>query len=270
MGYYGYGFPEYESVASKREKAKKKLAELRKKNPNIKPVSIEGNIISQSWWGKAWNSNLEQYADFANRMGRGRSYVRNGAVLDLQIENGKIHALVQGSNSKPYSVTISITPLKKTIWNSIRTKCEGKLESVEELIMGRFPKALSEIFTKKSNGLFPSPKEIKFECSCPDWASMCKHVAAVLYGVSARLDNDPSLFFILRNTDMNKLISQTLENKSQKLLKKAKLKSTRIIKEEDLSSMFGIEMIKAKRSGESTPSTKKHSVKRTVKKKVKR
>ncbi len=173
-----WDFPRYVSVAEKREKAAKKLKQLSRKNPNLKPVILQGSAIARTWWGKAWNLNLERYADYHNRIGRGRSYVRHGAVLDLQIDPGEARAFVQGSRPSPYSVVISINTLKKDIWQTILDQCQGMLESLQELLNGSFPKAIGEIFTHADSGLFPSPKEIKFSCSCPDWAGMCKHVAA--------------------------------------------------------------------------------------------
>ncbi|MFZ3137670.1 MAG: SWIM zinc finger family protein [Thermodesulfovibrionales bacterium] len=235
------GYPEYVTVAEKKARAAGKLKELSKKNTNMKPVVIEGSAIARTWWGKAWNRNLEQYADYSNRIGRGRNYVRHGAVLDLQIESGEVNALVQGSRQKPYSVSIKIQTLKKDIWHKIKTSCEDTLESFQELIAGAFPKALGEIFTSRDTGMFPAPREIKFSCSCPDWASMCKHVAAVLYGVGARLDEDPKLFFRLRAADITKLIKQTVTDKTKKLLEKADRKSSRIMEDADLSAVFGID-----------------------------
>ena len=173
-----------------------------KKKQDLRPVIIDGSVIARTWWGKAWNKNLESYADYTNRIGRGRSYVRSGAVLDLQVSAGEITALVQGSRAKPYSITIRIKKLNKNTWNLVTSACEGKLESLEELLAGKFPKALEEAFMQRKTGLFPSPKEIEFECSCPDWASMCKHIAATLYGIGARLDEDPTLFFTLRGVAM--------------------------------------------------------------------
>ena len=193
-------------VARKKEKAAKKLKELMKKNPDMKPVALEGSALARTWWGKAWNRNLERYADYSNRIGRGRSYVRHGAVLDLQIGSCEIRALVQGSAPKPYSVIIKITALKKNVWQEITAACEGMLESLQGLLAGEFPKTLGEIFTAKDSGRYPSPKEIKFSCSYRDWASMCKHVAAALYGAGTRLDEDPKLFFQLRNIGMGELI----------------------------------------------------------------
>ena len=261
MRYWGY--PEYVTVAEKKARAARKLKELSKKNTNMKPVLIEGSAIARTWWGKAWNRNLEQYADYSNRIGRGRNYVRHGAVLDLQIESGEVNALVQGSRQKPYSVSIKIQTLKKDIWHKIKTLCEDTLESFQELLAGAFPKTLGEIFTSTDTGMFPAPREIKFSCSCPDWASMCKHVAAVLYGVGARLDEDPKLFFRLRDADITKLIKQTVAGRTEKLLEKASRKSSRIMEDADLSAVFGIDFEEPNSSVglipvKSPPARKKH------------
>lgn len=241
MSYYS-DFPEYIPVAEKRKQAQKSIEKLKKKNPDISPVIIEGRKLTRTWWGKSWNDNLESYSDYSNRIGRGRSYVRHGAVLDLKLTQGKISALVQGSAAKPYQVTIIIQSLSKDIWEAITKECAGKIESLQELIEGKFPKALSELFTAKGKGLFPAPEEISLNCSCPDWANMCKHVAAVLYGVGARLDDDSSLFFVLRNVKIEDLISETISKKTQTLLEKSKSKSCRVIEDTDISGMFGIEM----------------------------
>ena len=240
MGYWGYA--PYVTVAKKRAKAEKKLKALRKKNPDIKPVSIEGSAIARTWWGKSWNRNLEEYADYSNRIGRGRSYVRHRAVLDLQIGPGKVESLVQGTRSKPYSVSIKIKPINKKTWQDIKAASEGKLDSLQELLSGKFPKKLGETFTIQGKGLFPSPKEIDFSCSCPDWAYMCKHVAATLYGIGARLDNEPDLFFKLRKVKMKDLITQAVQGKTRKLLQKAKKKTGRVIAEADVADVFGIDM----------------------------
>lgn len=250
-----WGFPRYVSVGEKRAKAARKLKQLLKKNPDIKPIVLEGNSIARTWWGKKWNVNLERYADYSNRIGRGRSYVRHGAVLDFQIKSGEVKSLVQGTRSQPYSVVIKIKGISKSIWKDIKEACEGKLDSLSELLTGRFPKVLGEIFMAQGTGLFPSPKEIDFSCSCPDWAYMCKHVAATLYGVGARLDEDPSLFFKLRKVKVGDLVTQTVEDKTKKLLKKAKKKSARVIDDSDLASVFGIEMETPVASGKKSAKT---------------
>lgn len=241
MGFFGYsGFPRYVSVAEKRAKARKKLEKLKKKNPNITPLALNGTKLAHSWWAKAWNENLEKYADYSNRIGRGRSYIRNGCVLDFKIDPGKVNALVQGTGAHPYKVSIKINPLDKKAWDAIKKRCEGKIESLQELIEGRFPRELSEIFTAKNKGLFPAPAEIKFSCTCPDWASMCKHVSATLYGVGVKLDGDPKLFFLLRNAEMNGLITEALRDKSKKMIKKSERKTSRVIDDTDVTGIFGI------------------------------
>lgn len=277
------GYPEYVPVAKKKEKAAKKLKELMKKNPDIKPVIIEGNTIARTWWGKAWNKNLESYADYSNRIGRGRTYLKHGAVLDLQIKQGEVAALVQGSASKPYSVAIKIEELDKKIWDNMKKACENMLESLEELLAGRFPKELAELFTQKGSGLFPAPKEIRFACTCPDWASMCKHVSAALYGVGTMFDEDPSLFFTLRKAQMDALISEAVKGSAEKISAKTMVrkKGARIIEDAELSTVFGIEIdtgaaqndvalpndkSKAKKKAERI----KHDAKKTVSKKQKK
>jgi len=235
-------YPRYVSVAEKRAKAARKLKQLRKKNPAIQPIVLEGSAIAKTWWGKSWNLNLERYADYSNRIGRGRSYVRHGAVLDLQISAGQVKSLVQGSRTKPYTVTIKIKGITKEIWKNMKAACVGKLDSLPELLRGKIPKALGEVFTAQGRGLFPSPQEIGFDCSCPDWADMCKHVAAALYGIGTRLDDDAGLFFKLRKVKIDDLIQQTLKDQSYKLLEKAEQMGPAKIAESDLSGMFGIDM----------------------------
>jgi uncharacterized Zn finger protein len=264
MAYYDdYGFPRYVSVAEKRARAQRKLEQLRKKHPDLRPVAIEGNTLVRTWWGKAWNGNLAKYADYVNRIERGRSYVRHGAVLDLKIGPGQVDALVQGSQSSPYNVAIKIKPIGGSIWKQIRAACEGQLASLQELLEGRFPKGMADLFTAKGSGLFPSPKEIDFHCSCPDWAYMCKHVAAVLYGIGTRLDEDPNLFFVLRKVKMEELITQAIRDRSARLLKQAKKKTSRVIDDADLGNVFGIEMESADAGGQPKVPVKKSRKKPT-------
>lgn len=254
-----YGYPEYVPVAERKRKAQNKVEKLKKKNPDIAPVIITGRKLAVTWWGTAWNNNLESYSDYENRIGRGRSYLRNGAVLDLKIEQGRIKALVQGSSSKPYQVDVKISPLKGNQWEKIRKACEGKIDSLTELIDGKFPKALSDLFTAKGSGLFPTPREITFQCSCPDWAVMCKHVAAVLYGVGARLDENPALFFTLRSVNVEELISGAIRGKMESMLSDSKPKSRRILADADISAMFGVEVEKGETGRDQTKRRKKET-----------
>ncbi|MCL1965176.1 MAG: hypothetical protein FWF69_08980 [Firmicutes bacterium] len=235
-----WGYYEYVPVAQKKANAQRALAKLKKKNPGVCPVVITGNKIAKTWWGGAWNKNLESYADYSNRIGRGRSYVKNGFVLDLKIEAETVTAIVAGSGRNPYHVKISINALSKTKWLKITNLCGRSIEGIDQLAQGKFPKELETLFTQKGEGLFPSPEEIKFSCDCPDWASMCKHVAAALYGVGARLDEDPTFFFKLRNIEIEALIKKSIEEKMENMLKNSGKKSKRVIKDADLGELFGI------------------------------
>jgi uncharacterized Zn finger protein len=238
---YGWGgYPSAPSKAQKAKQAQDSVKKLTKKGMTLRPVVLSGLKISTSWWGLAWCRNLERYADFSNRIGRGKSYVRSGAVIDLRIGPGLIEALVQGSRVKPYEVRIKVTPLSQATWQKIVERCNRRVDTLESLVNGLFPADLEAFFSAGGEGLFPSPKEIGFDCSCPDWASMCKHVAAVLYGVGNRLDDDPLLFFTLRGVDMNDLIKRTVEEKVHTMLSHAEVSTARIIPDEKLAGLFGL------------------------------
>ena len=234
-GYYG-GWAPYVSVAKRRKQAAKKASALQKQGKNINPVRIEGRAIAHTFWGKAWCSNLESYSDYSNRLPRGRTYVRNGSVLDLQIGKGEIAALVSGSSV--YTVKIAIRALEQRRWKTIIEQCSGQIDSLVELLQGKFSRGVMEIVTCKERGLFPSPKNISMECSCPDWATMCKHVAAVLYGVGARLDKNPELFFQLRNVDHSELI--TAADAATAVTRTTK--PDNVLKSGNLSEIFGIDL----------------------------
>jgi uncharacterized Zn finger protein len=240
MSYWGY--PKYVSVGQKMAKAEKKLKQLRKKMPDIHPVNLTGNSLARTWWAKSWNDNLERYADYDNRIGRGRSYLRHGAVLDLKITPGKVTALVMGTAANPYEITITIQPVSASHWQTIKKQCQGHLKSLQDLLAGKFPKTLAEIFFTQEQGLFPTPKAIRFHCSCPDSAFMCKHVAAALYGIGARFDEDPSLFFRLRGVDSGDLIADVVQGSTDELLNKTRKKTAKVIDDADLADLFGIDM----------------------------
>src|SRR5438093_1397659 len=196
----------YVSVAKRRAQAVRYAKQLAKKNKQpLRPVALPGRTIARSFWGKAWCDNLESYSDFANRLPRGRTYVRNGSVMDLHLGPGSVKALVCGSEL--YRIAVAITPLPRPRWQALVRECAGKIGSLVELLQGRFSRAVMEVLIRRESGLFPSAKEIAFECSCPDWAAMCKHVAATLYGVGARLDIEPELFFRLRRVDQLDLLA---------------------------------------------------------------
>ncbi|MCL1975950.1 MAG: hypothetical protein FWG61_07315 [Firmicutes bacterium] len=235
-----WGYNDYVPVAQKRANAQVALAKLRKKKPDINPVIINGTKIAKTWWGNAWNKNLQSYADFANRIGRGSAYVKNGYVLDLQIETGYVTAVVAGSRSKPYNIKITIDALSRSSWERITTLCGRSIANIDQLLQGKFPEELTTLFTQRGEGLFPSPREIKFSCDCPDWAYMCKHVAATLYGIGARFDEDPTLFFKLRNIEIEALLKRTIAEKMDSMLKNSGKKTKRVLLDADISELFGI------------------------------
>lgn len=200
-----YSFRPYVSVGQRRLQAKAAAKKLAGKGRVLAPVQIEGRKIASTWWGKAWCDNLESYSDYEYRLPRGRTYVRNGSVIDLQIARGKIEALVQGSDL--YKISVTIRPLEAKRWQQFKTTCAGKITNLLDLLQGRLSNEILTDIAAQGTGLFPSPTEITLQCSCPDWADMCKHVAAALYGIGARLDAKPELFFTLRAVDMQDLIT---------------------------------------------------------------
>jgi uncharacterized Zn finger protein len=234
--YYGWG--PYVSVAERKRRATREVEKLRKKGRPALPVTVEGRTIARTFWGKAWCDNLERYSDFANRLPRGRSYVRNGLVLDLDIAGGRVNALVSGS--RIYKVVVNVTPVSKARWRSICHDCAGSIDSLVELLQGRFSKGVMERVCLQKTGLFPSPEEIEFSCSCPDWATMCKHVAAVLYGIGARLDKQPELLFRLHQVDQNELIAKA--GREFPLARK-RPNAERILGRDDLSELFGLDLL---------------------------
>src|SRR5262245_43345127 len=231
-----YEFRPYVSVAQRRRQAQQKLKKLKKKGQSAAPVTIEGRIIAKSFWGKSWCDNLERYSDYANRLPRGRTYVRNGSVVDLQITKGEVLAFVAGSEL--YKIKIGIAPVKASRWKAICRDCAGTIDSLVELLQGRLAKAVMDRVCREGDGLFPSPDEIKLSCSCPDWAEMCKHAAAALYGVGARLDEKPQLLFVLRGVDEGDLFARTGEDVP---LSKAPA-TANVLDDTDVAALFGLEM----------------------------
>jgi uncharacterized Zn finger protein len=236
MGFY-YGWRPYVSVAERRQQAATEMARLKKKGQLVSPVVVEGRTIAKTFWGKAWCENLERYSDFENRLPRGRTYVRKGSVIDLQIAPGEIEALVSGSQI--YKVKVKVAPVAKERWQSICQDCAGAIDSLVELLQGRFSKGVMERVCRQKTGLFPSPDDIQLSCSCPDWADMCKHVAAVLYGIGARLDQQPELVFRLHNVDEKQLIAGA--GKALPQAKKAPV-AGKVLGDEDLSAIFGLDI----------------------------
>ncbi len=247
------------SVLERRARAARDTQRLVKKGSALSPVVIEGRSIASSFWGKTWCENLESYRDYEYRLPRGRSYVRSGAVLDLLVEPGRITAQVSGSRPQPYEVEIKIKPLPAKHWGRVKAQCAGEVGSLIELLEGRLSDRVMRIVTHREQGLFPKPLEIEMSCSCPDWATMCKHVAAVMYGVGARLDSQPQLLFALRKVDHGELIAEAAELEVSR-----PGKGRKTLDGESLAGVFGIELApslparpRAKQAGRKSPASSK-------------
>jgi len=236
---YG-GWKPYVSVAERRKKAERAVAKAKKAGKVLSPIASYRGAIAKTFWGKAWCDNLEAYGDYASRLPRGRTYVRNGSVIDLQVAAGEVRAQVMGSSL--YTVVVNVTACPEKQWRAIGADCAGSIDSVVELLQGKFSTAVMERICKAGTGLFPTSKEIKFNCSCPDWASMCKHVAAVLYGVGARLDQQPEFLFALRGVDANDLISQVGAGLPESRKRPA---TGKVLDDALVADVFGIEMAEA-------------------------
>ena len=234
--HYG-GWAPYVPVAERRRLAERAIAKLRKLGTPVAPVTIAGRLIATTFWGRAWCDNMESYRDYESRLPRGRTYVRNGSVIDLQITSGRITALISGAEL--YSVAITIKETAKTQWRAICADCAGGIDSLVELLQGRLSKGVMERLCRQENGLFPRPSDIRFSCNCPDHALMCKHVAAALYGVGARLDSDPDLLFVLRGVDRTELVATVGADLP---LTQTAAASERLLADDDVAALFGLEM----------------------------
>ena len=235
MSYWGW--KPYVRVAARRRRAESAAAGARRTGATLSPVVPSRGAIAKTFWGKAWCDNLERYSDFANRLPRGRTYVRNGSVIDLAIGQGEVRAQVMGSSL--YRVEVRVASVGQKHWRAIGVDCAGSIDSMVELLQGTFSKAVMQRLCRPGDGLFPAPKEIEFSCSCPDWASMCKHVAAVLYGIGARLDQRPELLFQLRRVDGNDLLAQAGTDPIRPGKRPPK---ARVLDPSALGDVFGIEM----------------------------
>lgn len=222
-----------------KKNAENTIRKEKSKGKALEPVIIQGRSIVKSWWGSAWCDNLEKYADYESRLDRGKRYVRTGAVVDLKIQKGKVLARVQGRRKSPYKVEIRISPLSEERCQQIISQCGKRIDNLERLLKGDFPEELKELFLG-DQGLFPEPREISFNCSCPDWAILCKHVAAVLYGIGARFDENPLLFFELRGVDVGRFVDVTLANRVESMLANADMPSRRILVDDRWTELFGL------------------------------
>lgn len=245
---YDYGWKPYVPVAERRAKAEKIVAKAKKAGAVLTPIAPFRGAIAKTFWGKAWCDNLESYSDYESRLPRGRTYVRNGSVIDLQITPGAVQAQVMGSSL--YKVSASVTALPEKPWKALCTDCASAIDSLVELLQGKLSSAVMTRLSKPGSGLFPAPGEIKFRCSCPDGAYMCKHVAAVLYGIGARLDAQPELLFQLRQVAIKDLVAQASAGLTPAGQRPAKGKR---LDDALLADVFGLEMAEACRPAKDKP-----------------
>lgn len=222
----------YVTVAQRRAKSDKLIKQMAKKGVILQPVTTEGRSIAHTFWGKSWCKHMDSYADFSNRLSRGKTYVRNGSVIDLVINTGSVKALVQGSSL--YSVEVSIKSLSTEKWENVKKNCAGGVTSAIELLKGKISAAVMTEITHPTQGLFPNGREISFACDCPDGAVMCKHIAATLYGVGARLDLEPELLFKLRGVNHADLVS--------KVDTRVTPGKSKVVKNANLEQLFGIDL----------------------------
>ena len=208
----------------------------------MKPVVIYGRNIAGTWWGRRWCENIERFADWSNRLSRGRAYCRGGYIEDLDLDHyGSVRALVSGSSDVPYRVTVQIAPLSIESYQGLVSRCSDRIEDLQELLDGRFPHDLEQLFIST---LFPSRSEIRYSCSCPDQATLCKHIAAVMYGIGNRLDSDPGLIFSLRGIDLDLFSRRIINREAVRLWERLFLPygSDRIIPEDEVSRLFGVDV----------------------------
>jgi len=244
----------YVPVAARRQKAERTVGKLQKKGQILSPVTASRGAIAKSFWGKAWCENLERYSDYSNRLPRGRTYLRNGSVIDLKVGAGEVTAQVMGSSL--YRISVKISEVAAAHWQGIARDCAQSIDSLVELLQGRLSTSVMERITRPGTGLFPTPKEIFFSCSCPDSAAMCKHIAATLYGIGVRLDAEPELLFGLRQVDAKELIARAGD---EAVYVRKKPGAGRILDASKLADVFGIDFGRAVPEPSGRPAAKTKS-----------
>lgn len=214
----------------------------RRRRPSL-PREAKGGIKAQSkrgtfgesWWARRWIAVLESF-NIGARLGRGRSYARRGQVLSIKIDKGKVSAKVQGSRPKPYDVKLQVKTLSASDWQKLTKVLSRQAIFSAKLLMGEMPLDIEKVFKEAALSLFPDKlKDLKTDCSCPDWSNPCKHIAAVYYLLAEEFDRDPFLIFKLRGMNREELI-KTLGSTDKKATSK-KTKSKPISSHEDVATL---------------------------------
>lgn len=226
------------------QRVEREIEKLRKRGEALEPLlcEVDRGVPANTFWGRAWCENLEAYSDYGNRLPGGRSYLRGGRVLGLDVMSGEVFAYVAGTNL--YEVSIFIEPLEAQRWEGLKDNVAGQISNLVDLLGGCMGAGVLRAITDLRTGLFPEPREIRFDCSCPDYADMCKHVAAVLYGVGVKLDASPELFFLLRKVDHRELIGAAGARAGALVSEVESVAVGEVagLAAEDLSALFGIEL----------------------------
>ena len=180
-----------------------------KRRPGSVPWRAAGKRpFGATWWGKAWVDALEQRARLdPNRLPRGRTYARTGAVGELEVRAGEIVAAVQGSRAKPYRVTVRVRTYSEKEWDRTLATLASQVGHLAALLDGEMPPGVADDLAAAKIDLLPVAGEVQPRCSCPDWAEPCKHSAAVCYLVADTLDADPFLLFLMRGRDRDPLLA---------------------------------------------------------------
>jgi uncharacterized Zn finger protein len=196
--------------------------------------------LSDTPWGQAWNRHLMEHSHYASRMPRGRTLLRKGSVMDLDVSPGVITAIVAGT--QVYDITIKVAPLDEDRWAAIQRACHGRIANVVDLLSGDVSPEVMRTVTHPEEGLFPQPSDLRCICRCPDESDLCEHSAAVLYAVGIHLDDHPSALFSLRHAAPDALVAQDTATAIAHLTAAPSDVSTTLART-DLADLFGIQLI---------------------------
>lgn len=227
---------ESEEVREQKARVEREIAKRKRQGEAFRRLEAPqgSRKLATTFWGRAWCEHLEAYAAYEHRLPRGRSYLRQGKVYDLEIEPGLVRATVEGAEL--YETRVRIRRLERERWEAVLRACSGQVGSMLDLLAGKLGEGVLKVLTDSESGLFPGTDEIRFDCSCPDHADLCKHAAAVLFGVGVMLDARPELFFTLRSVDGAELLAAGGRDVAEELGGGGELA------EEDLGALFGIEL----------------------------
>lgn len=183
--------------------------------PRSRPRAVEGGLkarstrgaIAQTWWSERFIAVLEGLG-MGNRLQRGRSYARTGQVISMDVDPGSVTAVVQGSRPRPYRVRIGIAAFGKSEWAQVEQALAGNAWYTAKLLSGEMPDDIEDVFAGLGLSLFPATaREVSLDCSCPDAAVPCKHLAATFYLLAESFDDDPFTILAWRGRERADLLA---------------------------------------------------------------